>query len=418
MIKPRNRVLAALDIGSSKICCLIAEASDIPGKKPTVLGVGHCASRGIAGGHPVNIEEARQAIGNAVQMAEEQAGFRIESVAVNISGGQLASEVVPVQIQLAGGGHDITDVDLKRLLAMAVPARGGTGRMILHKLPLRYTLDEQTPVANPRGMFAHKLAANVHILSVNSAVVRTLLTCIRHIHLEVEQFFVSPYATAEACLTNDEKALGVTVLDLGGGTTGMAVYQQGHLVFADILPIGGHHITRDLAHGLSTSETDAERLKTLHGTALTSGMEDLDFLDVPIIGETESHHVNHIPRSYLSRIIQPRIEEIFEMVRDKLEECGFNKSAGRLVVLTGGGSQLPVIRDVAGMMLDKKARLGKPAVLEGLDPQYQEAPFSTAIGMLLHLMQPSLWQLSREKPLVNPGGNVIQKALWWVKENF
>ena len=189
-------------------------------------------------------------------------------------------------------------------------------------------------------------------------------------------------------------------------------------MFADVLPVGGHHITRDLAHGLSTSEADAERLKILHGSALASGLEDLDFLDVPLIGEAEKQNTSHIPRSYLSRIIQPRIEEIFEMVRSRLEETGYNKSAGRLVVLTGGGSQLPVIRDAAGVLLDKKVRLGKPAPLPGLADTYLEAPFSTAAGMLLHGLEPVAWAVSKDRPLATPGGNGLQKAMWWLKENF
>jgi cell division protein FtsA len=264
-------------------------------------------------------------------------------------------------------------------------------------------------------MAGERLAVNMHIVTAAAANVRNHTAAIGRSHLETEALVVSPYAAGLACLVADEMELGVTVIDMGGGTTTIGVFFDGNLVFADALPVGGSHVTNDIARGLSTPLTHAERLKALFGSAIAATLDDRETIAVPQIGEEDDGHVSHVPKSLLVSIIAPRIEETFEMVRNRLEASGFDKIAGRRVVLTGGACQLHGVRELASLILDKQVRIGRPARLKGLAEATHGPAFSAAAGLLLFAM--SERAESPHQSRLPPNG-LLGRVGQWLRENL
>jgi cell division protein FtsA len=246
--------------------------------------------------------------------------------------------------------------------------------------------------------------------------VRNLSNCIGRCHLETAAVVVSPYASGLSSLVNDESELGVTVIDMGGGTTTIGVFFDGNLVFADCVPVGGIHVTNDIARGLSTPIVHAERMKTLYGNAISSASDEREMITVPLVGEEEEGLANHVPKSLLVGIIAPRLEETFELARDRLEASGFDKITGRRVVLTGGASQLPGARELAGLILDKQVRVGRPLHLEGLAEATQGPAFATTAG-LIHFALSERAETPRRgrAPTEQPSG-LIGRLGQWVRE--
>ena len=356
----QDDVIAVLDIGSSKIACFIARADEHG--QPRVVGIGHQLAEGVRGGLVADMEAVRRAVTAAVATAEQMAGETIERVIVNVAGPLLMSRTVGVELPVHG--REITASDLDRLLAqgqsLAPGDEQGNMQELIHTIPVSYTLDGQKGIRDPLGMTGNMLQTQLHLISAAFGPVRTLVTTVARCHLEVERLVAAPYASGLACLVEDEMDLGSTIIDIGGGTTSVGIFFDGQMVFADGIAVGGAHITNDVARGLTTSLNHAERLKTLYGSAIPATLDEREIIDVPQVGEEAPEHANHVPKSHLIRIIQPRLEEIFEIVRSRLEKSGLGEAAGRRVVLTGGTSQLPGIRDVAQRILGKQVRLGRP----------------------------------------------------------
>lgn len=413
--KVRNGLVAALDIGSTKVVCFIARTGGDTGLQ--IVGMGHQLSRGIRSGTIVDMEAAADSIRATVEAAEQMAGENIREVVVNLSGGEPASRLIAYEISIAG--HQIGDADLRQVLDPNVLNHGRPAdHELVHTLPVGYSIDGQRGVADPRGMFGERLGANVHVISASNGALRNLATCIAHCHLEIDDKVVSPLASSLACLVDDEKHLGVTLIDMGGGTTTIAVYFDGELIHTDGIPVGGMHVTNDIARGLSTPVAHAERMKTLYGSAMPSPSDDREVLKVPVIGEESEAEANPVPRSMLVSIIRPRIEETFEMVRARLEETGFDKVAGRRVVLTGGASQLSGVREVAGMILDKQVRLGRPQPIRGMAEATGGPAFSTCAGLLKYAIRtPAAAISSPYRPTEVPNGR-FSRFGQWLRENF
>ena len=316
----RGTTIAALDVGSTKVCCFIAQRQDEGGAR--ITGIGHQIARGIRGGAVVDMEDLEHSIRAAVDAAEEMANQRIKSVLVNVSGGQPASANVKVEVAL--NGHAINEADLRRMLEHGRAHHDSSDRELLHAIPVDYTIDGNEGIRDPRGMYGERLGVAIHVIAALTGPVRNLNTVINRCHLDVDSRVVSPFAAGLACLVDDEKELGVTCIDMGGGTTTMSVFMAGQLVHTDIIPIGGYHVTSDIARGLSTPVAQAERLKTLYGSALPSPSDDREMLKVPLVGEDDTGSNHQIPKSLLNQIIQPRIEETLELVRQRREGCGFD----------------------------------------------------------------------------------------------
>jgi cell division protein FtsA len=410
----RSGVIAALDIGSSKISCLIGKIED--SGRPTVIGIGHQLSRGVKNGTIVDMDEAEMAILTAVHAAEKMSAETIEEVVVNLSGGYPASQTVGVEVAIAG--HEVGDADLRRVLEHGRAIDVGPDRQVVHSIPVGYTIDGNRGIRDPRGMYGDRLGVTMHIVTAAAGAARNIATCVNRCHLEVSALVVSPYASGLATLVEDEKDLGVTVIDMGGGTTGIAVFFDGQVVFTDTIAIGGNHVTSDIARGLSTPLVHAERMKTLYGSALTSPSDERELINVPQIGEDGSGTPNQVAKSILVGIIQPRLEETFELVRARLEASGFDKIAGRRVVLTGGAAQLTGARELAQLVLDKQVRMGRPIRIAGLAESTAGPAFSTAAGLIAYAMRREAELRPQLRPERAHAQGLFLRVGGWLRENF
>jgi cell division protein FtsA len=412
--KARTGLIGALDIGSSKITCFIAHAT--AGGIIRVVGIGHHASGGVRSGAIVDMEAAQNAILTTVSAAEEAAGERLREVVINISGGKPSSHVASFETSL--NGHPIGDADLRRLHLLSTENDPVGERQVIHSIPIGYTIDGSNGIRDPRGMYGDRIAVKVHTVSAASGAVRNLLTCVARCHLDIADAAISPYASGLACLVEDEIDLGATLIDMGGGTTSVAVFYDGHVVHGESIPCGGGHVTHDIARGLSTSITHAERMKTLYGGAIASPTDEREYIDVPLIGEEAAGQSNHIPRSLLVGIIRPRIEEILELVRDQLERNPASKLAGRRLVLTGGASQLGGVRELAALILEKQVRIGRPLRVTGLAEATSGPAFSTCAGLLRYVVEKGV-RSGEARDLASEGGQGrLSRLGQWLKENF
>jgi cell division protein FtsA len=412
-------LVAALDVGSSKVCCFVArESAD---GHPSVVGIGQQASKGVKNGTIVGLEQAEAAIRTAVHAAEQMAGETIDRVILNLSGGYPVSSSIGVEVSI--DGHEVGETDLQRIFDQSrhtevLKSQSDSGRQMIHSIPTGYSIDGNRGIRNPLGMYGENLGVSLHIVTAASGAVRNLASCVQRCHLEPVRFVVSPYASGLSCLVEDEMELGVTVIDMGGGTTTIAVFYEGNAIDTDLIPVGGQHVTSDVARGLSTALTHAERIKTLYGHAMSDPSDARDMIDVPQVGEAEEDPGQQIPRSLLIGIIQPRLEETFELVRSRLETSGFDKIAGRRVVLTGGACQLPGISDLAGLVLDKQVRIGRPSRVTGLAEATAGPAYSTCSGLLHYALgadQSTLKEFTVKKEEV---GGLIGRLESWFHEHF
>jgi cell division protein FtsA len=373
-----TRKLTALDIGSTKICCFIAEVSEAG--RIRVTGMSHQQSAGLKGGMVVDMESAYRAILSAVHSAEQMAGTTIEDVVLSINGARPHSTTLTREMQIGGGA--IRDPDISRLLQEARESVALQDRMLLHAIPIGYSVDGGPLLKEPRSMHAQTVGVKMHVVTANESAVQNLVNCVARCHLTVSDFALAPYAAGLSALVEDEKDLGATVIDMGGGTTSFSVFYEGAAVYGDCIPVGGQHVTSDIARGLSTTLQQAERLKTLYGSCQPAPSDDRELIDAPRIGEEDDTSPNRVPRSFLVSIIAPRLEETFELVRKRMEASGANGMAGQRVVLTGGASQLPGVREMAGRILNKQVRHGRPLKVSGLAEATGGPAFATAAGLL------------------------------------
>tara|TARA_R110000868_G_scaffold218576_2_gene469280 strand:+ start:200578 stop:201822 length:1245 start_codon:yes stop_codon:yes gene_type:complete len=376
----KGNYIAGLDIGGSKVSCFIAELDDF--YNPRVIGYGQHVSHGMKRGMIIDMDRTETAIREAVAQAEEMADVSVNSVYVSLGGVHLRSHMTDGLVVL--NQHEITDVDIAKVIDVARAKQLEGDRQIIHAQPVRYVLDSHTDIRDPRGMTGSRLESEVHIISAASNAVRNVARCVERCHLDIDDIIVQPYASALSCLVPDEKELGVCLVDMGGGTCDIAIYAEGVLLYTAVLPVGGNHITSDIARGLSTPLSYAERIKNLYGCALASLVQGDENIDIPHVGEDEEAATGHVTRGALAGIIQPRCEEILEMVRDKIEQSGFESVIGRRVVLTGGTSQLEGMKQLAEVVLDKNVRLARPVELEGLTDMSSLPQFSTVSGLVVH----------------------------------
>lgn len=419
-----RHIISVLDIGSSKICCFIAEVKSHGSIE--VIGIGHQASRGVKSGTIVDLKAAETVVAHAVESAETMAkiplqGQPIKSVFMNISGTRSLSHQMTASVKVAGPVVTDRDVNAALMHGRSVVSEGKDE--LVHVIPAGYILDRTRGIQEPRGMVGETLGVNITAVTGFSSSLCHLSAIAAQNHLELDGFCSAPYASGLASLAPDETQLGCTVVDMGGGTTSIAVFIGGKLVYTAAIPVGGVNVTNDIARGLTTSLADAERIKTLYGSTHSTGMDDSEMIDVPPIGEEEHAQPNYVPRSLLTGIIQPRIEETFELVRAKLVDSGINQIAGRRVVLTGGASQLPGLCDIGKLILDKQIRLGRPQGIRGLAESTSGPAFSTAAGLLIyaaeHASEIPVRHSDRGFSLPLPfNGYFVNKVTHWLKENW
>lgn len=372
-----NDIVAALDIGTSKICCAIGKKE--PDKGIRILGIGYQLSKGFRSGMITNMEALENAILNAVSHAEQMAGITISEIYLNLSGKHITSELIEVDYALSPEG--VTDEVLKAIYDLGWTGYQIPNKDIIYAQPISYEVDDQRNISDPKGMFGSRLKARIHIISGLSNVLRNLVVCVNRCQLDITGVSFSGHASGDAVLISDEKELGALVVDLGGGGTSISYFEGDRLVWADSVSIGSHHITNDIAHVLLTPVAQAERLKTLYGSAIVSKSDEKEAITVPQVSENDIASIQ-IPRSVLVNIIQPRLEEIFEGIREKVISSGFSKALHQRIILTGGGSQLPSIRDLCMQKLGKNVRLGRPIDILGLSETSNGPAFATCAGLL------------------------------------
>ncbi|NQV46902.1 MAG: cell division protein FtsA [Rhodospirillaceae bacterium] len=413
--KPRTGLVAVLDLGTTKACCLIARPNETGGME--IAGIGHQVSKGMRAGTIIDMVETEATIRATVEAAEHMAGENIRDIIVNVACGNPRSRLVAFEVSIAG--HEIGDADLRRVLdPSGIPESEIKDRDLIHLIPVGYSIDGNKGVRDPRGLHGQNLGVNMHIISAASDPLRNLETAISRCHLDINGKVIAPYASALSCLVEDEINLGVTCIDMGGGTTSIAVFFDGELVHVDSVPIGGGHVTSDIARGLATPLVHAERMKTLYGSAIASPSDDREIIKVPLVGEEDTGETKQVPRSVLVGIIRPRIEETFELVRTRLQETGFDKVAGRRIVLTGGASQLTGVRELATEILDKQTRSGRPRAIPGLAEAVSGPAFATVAGLLQFAFNnPAEAAKSAYRPLEEPNGRFARLGQW-LRENF
>lgn len=406
LLKPRaERVIAAIDVGSSKVAALVAMADGE--NKPRVIGSGVRASNGLKRGLVADMAKTESAIRAAMGQAEKAAGVDIESVIVCLSAGGLDSDVTTVEIDIAG--HRISEDDMAALL-QAGRARidetiSKAGRSTLHAEPTLYTIDGLEGVTNPRGFHADRLAVDIHVLTAATPPCRNLDLAVRNAHLGVESIVASGVATSLSVLNDEERELGVAVVEIGAGITTVAVHGGGMLAGLTSIPMGAGDITADIAASFATRRAAAERLKTLSGAATSAPRDNHDMVEVPPLDADDGQESRRVPRAELIAVIRARLDLIFAEVETALKEIGFTGAAGRQVVLTGGGAELRGIADFAQGALARNVRIGRPRGLVGLPEAQSTAAFATLAGLILHGSQPRL-DLARMPIRAGRGGIV------------
>lgn len=417
----RPNIVAALDIGSSKVCCVIAKISR--NQKISIAGYGYNASKGIKNGLITDIKQATYSVCDAVEAAEQMANERINQVIVNISGDKVKSNIKKASISL-NKNRPISESDIKKLLEKGIGKINVENNELIHCLPTGYRLDFGEETSDPRNLYGENLSVDVLLGLIPEINFRNLKSVLDNSHLEINEKVISSYSSALACLVEDEKELGATVIDIGGGTTNITSFKHGHPVYFSSIGVGGNNVTNDIAWGLTTSFAHAERLKTLHGCAFLTIQDKRETINVYPVGEEDDSLIRQVPKADLNSIISPRIEEIFELVNERLAEQGLRDISSHRIVLTGGGSLLEGIRDVAAMNLEKQVRLGKPrninAILDISNyPVLQSPAFSCVIGMLLFMQNYREKKPTKviSKPANNEGSR-LKRIINWFGQNF
>jgi cell division protein FtsA len=417
----RAPAAAAVDLGASKVACFIMKPDGIRtiDRTITAAGVGYVQSRGVRGGVVVEVDEAASAIAKAVERAEAMAGVTVSGVTVTTAGGQLASRRVSASVSL--GARPIGDNDLSRAIATAVSGLRMPGRRLIHLRPIAWSVDGNRGVRDPRSMFGRQLGLQLLLVSMDEQVFQTIAHCVERAHLQFEGVVAAPFASALATLEEDEKDLGAILIDMGGGSTSLAVYAGGSLTHVDSLPVGGGHVTQDVARGLSTSIAGAERIKTLHGSAIASTNEDREMIEAPPRGDDPGAGPVIAPRSLLKGIIAPRVEETLELLRERLKASDAPVEPGAGVVLTGGASQLAGVREVAVRVFDRPVRLGRPRRVPHLADAASGPAFCAAAGVLHRAAFGPREVGPKRQVAVRPGqggSGVVSRAATWLRDNL
>ncbi|MEM8539144.1 MAG: cell division protein FtsA [Pseudomonadota bacterium] len=393
-------VLAILDVGTSKIACLVlrfdgsaerlsdeVEFGALAGQSGfRVIGAATTRSRGVRLGEICSMVETERAIRTALQAAQKMAGIRVDHVIACLSGAEPRSYGLNAELDLDGDA--VSENDVARVLSRCDIPDYGAGREVLHAQPVNFALDHRSGLSDPRGQIGNALSVDMHMLTIDASAVQHLAHCIKRCDLELAGIASSSYVSAISSLVEDEQELGAACIDLGGGSTGLSIFMKKHMIYADAVRMGGDHITSDISMGLQVPLGNAERLKTFYGGVQATGIDDREVIEIGGDTGDYEHDRRTASRAELIGIMRPRVEEILEEVRDRLDAAGFDHLPSQQIVLTGGGSQIPGLDGLASRILGQQVRLGRPLRVHGL-PQAATGPgFASAVGLSLFAANP------------------------------
>lgn len=405
----KSNILAGIDLGTTKTAAIVGEVTE---SGMNIIGMGISPAKELRKGGVVNIDSTVEAIKKAVEDAEHMSGCRIDSAYVGISGnhikGQNSLGIVAVK------GREVDEDDVHRAIeasrAIAIPV----DREILHTLPQSYVVDGQDGIRDPVGMSGVRLEAKVHIVTGAAAAVQNVAKSVNRVGLEIEEVVLEQLAASEAVLSTDEKDLGVALIDLGGSTTGIAIFAEGSIKYTATLPVGGNFLTSDIATGLRTPFAEAEKIKLTHGCALTSMIPKEETIEVPSVGGREARMVS---RQLLGRIVEPRMDEILNMAMKEIVRSGYEDLLAAGLVLTGGAALLPGANEMAEQIFDMPVRLGVPTGVGGLSDVANAPTFAVAVGLIIHGSKKGTGKANYGKT-GNAFGDYLKTAKKWFLEFF
>ena len=422
-------VIAILDVGTSKVACLVlrfdgngvledtAEMGSLAGQASfRVIGAATTRSRGVKFGEISAMPETERAIRTVLQAAQKMAGVRVDHVIACFAGAEPRSYGPDNVIEI--DSEQVSEQEVGQVLAGCDVPDYGTGREVLHAQPVNFALDSRTGLIDPRGLVGNRLSVDMHMLTVDSQAVQNLVHCIKRCDLEVAGIASSAYASGISALVEDEQELGAACIDLGGGTTSISIFMKKHMIYADTVRMGGDHVTSDISMALQVPTTQAERIKTFYGGVHATGVDDREMIEIG--GETGDyeHDRRSVSRAELIGIIRPRVEEILEEVRARLDVAGFDHLPSQQIVLTGAGSQIMGLDSLASRILGQNVRLGRPLRVHGL-PQAATGPgFASAVGLSLFAAHPQDEWWDFDIPADPYPARSFRRAVRWFRDNW
>jgi len=421
-------VIAILDIGTSKIACLVLRFdSDGSGGDDAigpmagqssfrVIGAATTRSRGVRFGEISVMAETERAVRTAVQAAQKMANVRVDHVIACFSGAEPRSYGLAGEVELEDSV--VTEQDVARVLAACDVPDIGYGREVLHAQPVNFALDHRTGLGDPRGQIGNRLSTDMHLLSIDATVVQNILHCIHRCDLELAGIASSAYVAGMASLVEDEQELGAACIDMGGGSTGISIFIKKHMIYCDAVRLGGDHVTSDISKGLMVPMAVAERIKTKHGGVHATGMDDREMIEVGGDSGDWEKDRRQISRTELIGIMRPRVEEILEEVRERLDAAGFDSLPSQQIVLTGGASQIPGLDGLASRILGQRVRLGRPLRVQGLPQAATGAAFSSSVGLCLFAAHPQDEWWDFEIPAERYPARSLKRVVKWFKDNW
>ena len=377
---PKNDYIVGFDIGTKKVAAIIGEITEE--KKIEIIGIGTADSRGLRKGVVVNLDATVDAIKKAQEEAELMAGVEIDSAYIGISGAHIKSFNSRGVIAVSGRNKEVNREDIKRVIDQSKAVSIPPDREIIHIIPQEFVVDDQDGIKDPLGMSGIKLEVNVHIVTGAITSVQNLRTCVSRAGIEIEQIVLNQIATSASILTHDEMELGVGLIDIGGGTTEIAIFERGSLWYTSVIPIGGDNFTNDIAVGLRTPIPDAEKIKKKYGCVSGPLTDEHETIEVPTVGRGKKPRV--LSRQLLADIIQPRAEEIFRLVDNDIKRMGYEKSLNSGIVLTGGTALLEGLEEVAEEIFDLPVRRGDPSGIGGLVDRVSTPDYAAGVGLILY----------------------------------
>lgn len=384
---PRGNAVVAIDLGTSKVCTVVAEA--LVDGRTSILGVGLCPARGMAKGVITDLDEAAAAVRRAVERAERNSGYRIISAYVGVSGAHLRSTNSRGVVALPGGGADVVPEEVARVLEAARSVPLAAHDQVLHVVPRTYILDGQEGVADPVGMAGRRLEVEAHVISGSTTALRNVSRTIERAGVEIDELVPEPLAAAQAAVTAAEREMGVALVDIGAGTTDLAVYVEDAVWHTAVLPIGGNHLTNDLSIVLQIPFESAEQVKMTWGRAAPAPETDDAFDRLEVEGFEAAPRA--VSQRTVHEVIEARLEQILQLVGKELRECGYEGLLPGGIVLTGGTALLPDLAELTKQVLGTRARVGGPRKLAGLGESLAGPAFATGVGL-------AQWGLARQEP--------------------